>query len=81
MATSMKIATFNINNINCRLTNLLDWFKAARSSACRSSNVPTRNFRRWPSIDPDTMRHGRVRAPGMTSQKSFAILFSSDWLR
>ena len=26
----MKIATFNINNINRRLTNLLDWLEAAR---------------------------------------------------
>ena len=26
----MKIATFNINNINKRLANLLDWLKTAR---------------------------------------------------
>ena len=26
----MKIATFNINNVNRRLPNLLDWLKAAR---------------------------------------------------
>ena len=26
----MKIATFNINNINRRLPNLLDWLKTAR---------------------------------------------------
>ena len=26
----MKIATFNINNINKRLANLLDWLEAAR---------------------------------------------------
>src|SRR5436189_6271497 len=26
----MKIATFNINNVNKRLTNLLDWLRAAK---------------------------------------------------
>jgi exodeoxyribonuclease III len=26
----MKIATFNINNVNKRLPNLLDWLKVAR---------------------------------------------------
>ena len=26
----MKIATFNVNNINKRLDNLLDWLKVAR---------------------------------------------------
>jgi len=26
----MKIATFNINNVNKRLTNLLAWLKAAK---------------------------------------------------
>ena len=26
----MKIATFNINNVNKRLSNLLDWLKEAR---------------------------------------------------
>jgi exodeoxyribonuclease-3 len=26
----MKIATFNINNINKRLVNLLDWLRAAK---------------------------------------------------
>ena len=26
----MKIATFNINNVNRRLPNLLQWLKAAR---------------------------------------------------
>jgi exodeoxyribonuclease-3 len=26
----MKVATFNINNINKRLANLLDWLRAAR---------------------------------------------------
>ena len=26
----MKIATFNINNVNRRLTNLLDWMAAAQ---------------------------------------------------
>jgi Endonuclease/Exonuclease/phosphatase family len=30
MAAPMKIATFNINNINRRLPNLLDWLKSAR---------------------------------------------------
>ena len=29
----MKIATFNINNINKRLTNLLDWLRAAKPDA------------------------------------------------
>jgi exodeoxyribonuclease III len=34
----MKIATFNINNINRRLPNLLDWLKASEPdiAACRS---------------------------------------------
>ena len=26
----MKIATFNINNVNKRLANLLDWLRAAK---------------------------------------------------
>ena len=29
-ALKMKIATFNINNINKRLPNLLDWLKVAK---------------------------------------------------
>ena len=29
----MKIATFNINNVNKRLANLLDWLKAATPDA------------------------------------------------
>ena len=29
-AAGMKIATFNINNINRRLPNLLDWLKSAK---------------------------------------------------
>ena len=34
----MKIATFNINDVNKRLANLLDWLGEARRtwSACRS---------------------------------------------
>ena len=28
--TSVKIATFNINNVNRRLPNLLDWLKEAK---------------------------------------------------
>jgi exodeoxyribonuclease III len=30
IARAMKIATFNVNNINKRLTNLVDWLGTAR---------------------------------------------------
>jgi hypothetical protein len=34
----MKIATFNINNVNRRLPNLLSWLKTSRPDvACRNS--------------------------------------------
>ncbi len=33
----MKIATFNINNVNHRLPNLLHWLKAARPDVVRAT--------------------------------------------
>jgi exodeoxyribonuclease III len=49
----MKIATFNINNINRRLPNLLDWLKAAKPDVvclqelkAEQNNFPEKNLRR-----------------------------------
>jgi exodeoxyribonuclease III len=48
----MKIASFNINNINRRLTNLLNWLREAEPDiVCfRNSKQQTPSFqRRWAS--------------------------------
>jgi exodeoxyribonuclease-3 len=37
----MKIATWNVNSINARLENVLDWFREAQPDvACLQERVP-----------------------------------------
>ena len=66
----MKIATFNINNVNRRLPNLLDWLQerpSPTSSACRNSSAPTRSFRPMRSSRPDITPCGAGSGPGTAS--------------
>ena len=63
----MKLATFNINNINRRLPNLLRWLKAAKPDVvclqelkCTDEAFPARQCRR-----PAIMRCGVGSGPGM----------------
>jgi exonuclease III len=62
----MKIASFNINNIKRRLTNLLNWLREAEPdiAAFRSSSAMTRNFRRREFGKPAIMRFGAERGAG-----------------
>ena len=38
---NMKIATFNINNVNKRLDNLLDWLRTSRPEIVCLQELPT----------------------------------------
>ena len=64
---TVKIATFNINNINKRLDNLLAWLarNASRTlSACRNSGPSSGHF---PQIAFETSaiaRFGKASVPG-----------------
>lgn len=66
----MKIATFNVNNINRRLPNLLQWLKSARPDiAClrelksTDANFPITRYRKKPVI----ARFDAVRKHGTAS--------------
>ena len=70
----MKIATFNINNINRRLPNLLQWLKTAKPDiAClQELKSPTRDSRPQPSNAPDTRPRGVGSGRGTASRFSRA---------
>jgi len=59
----MKIAKFNINNVNRRLPNLLDRLRTRNliSSAYRNSSARTASFRPLRSRRPATMPCGADR--------------------
>jgi hypothetical protein len=40
----MKIATFNVNNLNKRLVNLLDWLRASRAGRGLPSGIEGDRF-------------------------------------
>jgi exonuclease III len=70
----MKIATFNINNINKRIANLLAWLRVASPDAVclqelKSTDAvfPIQAIRR-----PDTTRSGVDRGHGTVSRSSRA---------
>ena len=53
----MKITTFNINNVNKRLSNLLDWLRGARPDVACSTGTKDARFR----ISDRGNRKGRLR--------------------
>jgi exonuclease III len=65
----MKIATFNVNNVNKRLGNLLDWLKATRPDvACLQELKATDSEFPVAAIEkPVTARSGGDRSHGMAS--------------
>ena len=63
----MKIASFNINNINRRLTNLLDWLREAEPDiVClqETKAAATRNFPQRQSGRRGIMRYAAARGAG-----------------
>ena len=66
---TIKIATFNINNVNRRLPNLLTWLaEASPDVVClQDSNPLTQTSRSPPSGTPDTVPYGEVRKRGTGS--------------
>jgi len=67
----MKIATFNINNVNRRLPNLLDWLNSATPDIVCLQELKcadTENSRPKQSGGPDTTRCGTAKGPGTGSQ-------------
>ena|GEM_PF-1898201 len=73
IASAMKIATFNVNNVNRRLPNLLAWLKRARPDIvclqelkAADDAFPAAELRRA------GYRAGRGRRPGMASPSSGA---------
>ena len=53
----MKIATFNINNVNKRLANLLDWLRATRPDVACLQELKATNL----GISSSRNRKGRLR--------------------
>jgi exodeoxyribonuclease III len=55
----MKIATFNVNNVNKRVANLLDWLKAARPDvACLQELKATDSEFPVAAIEKNRLRRG-----------------------
>jgi len=55
----MKIATFNVNNVNKRLGNLLDWLKATRPDvACLQELKATDSEFPVSAIEKSRLRRG-----------------------
>ena len=71
----MKVATFNINNINRRLPNLLRWLSTAKPDVVclQELKASRRGVSRFPrSKRPATARCGAARKPGTASPSSRA---------
>jgi exodeoxyribonuclease-3 len=68
----MKIATFNINNINKRLANLLDWLKAARPDVVSLQELKAAN-NEFPRSAVEKAGYGTVWS-GQKSWNGVAIL-------
>ena len=65
----MKIATFNVNNLNKRLVNLLDWLRASRPDvACLQELKATDS-----QFGPVTAPSGAGKNHGMASRYLRAI--------
>ena len=52
----MKIASFNINNVNRRLANLVDWLRASEPDV-----VCLRSSRRQLGVPRESSARGRIR--------------------
>jgi exodeoxyribonuclease III len=65
----MKIATFNINNINRRLPNLLRWLRAAKPDVVtlQELKTPDDDFPVSAIKKAGYARSGAARKPGMAS--------------
>ena len=61
--TSMKIASFNINNVNRRLANLVDWLRASEPDVVCLQELKAANWRlpRKLCARPDTTRRGDLQ--------------------
>ena len=70
----MKIATFNINNINKRLPNLTAWLRSARPDVVCLQELKSTDadFPVMPCAGPVTTRFGVARNPGMAWRSSRA---------
>lgn len=55
----MKIATFNINNVNKRLTNLLDWLDAAKPDVACLQELKAAN-KEFPKAAFEKVGYGTV---------------------
>lgn len=66
---AMKIATFNINNVNRRLPNLLAWLKKAKPDVVCLQELKAEDQAspKLPSAKPATARSGAVRRRGTAS--------------
>ena len=65
----MKIATFNVNNVNKRLANLVDWLRGARPDVVCLQELKTTdpNFQSRQSKRPVMTRFGAGRSHGTAS--------------
>ena len=66
----MKIATFNVNNVNRRLPNLLAWLKAAAPDVVCLQELKSTDasFPERRSATPATAPYGGARKPGTGSR-------------
>jgi exonuclease III len=69
---AMKIATFNINNINKRLANLLAWLRKAKPDvvALQELKAADADFPKRPSKRPVMARFGGAKSRGTASRSS-----------
>jgi exonuclease III len=63
----VKVATFNINNINKRLDNFLGWLAKAKPDVVSLQELKAEQgtFPRMPFETPDTKQSGKGSVPGM----------------
>jgi len=63
----LKIATFNINNVNKRLDNLLAWLEIARPDVVCLQELKAED-RAFPIAAIEAVGYGADSAPGMESR-------------
>src|ERR671923_2994533 len=68
----MKIATFNINNVNKRLTNLLDWLRSAKPDVVALQELKAADAE-FPNAALEKAGYGAVWR-GQKSRNGVAIL-------